>query len=156
MLVKGETLMTCSSSKLAKLLCRKPGDEFAFLLRGNRVDKREGEGDRKEWSHCSGFLWVHPSKWLHISSVKSTKIHKKLLEANFLWQLMKGWVLGRYQWKRNKNSKPQNRSQRQIWPWNHKHWELAEILIRTLDFITIRNRGTELSESQGSSQVNLK
>lgn len=45
--VKGETLRTCSSSKLAKLLCRKPDEEFVFLLRGTRVDKRGGRRQRR-------------------------------------------------------------------------------------------------------------
>lgn len=48
MLVRDETLKTCSSSKLVKLLCRKPGEEFAFLLRGSKVDKRKVEGESGE------------------------------------------------------------------------------------------------------------
>lgn len=33
------------------------------------------------------------------------------------------------------------------------HWELTEILIKTLDFIDLRNGGIELSEGQGSFPV---
>ena len=39
---------TCSSTMLAKLLCRKPSEEFTLLLERMKVDEREGKAKREE------------------------------------------------------------------------------------------------------------
>lgn len=46
--MKSEIPRTCSSVKLAKLLCRKPGEEFALLLEGSRVGEREWKAKREK------------------------------------------------------------------------------------------------------------
>lgn len=52
---KGETSRSWSSVRLATLLCRKPGEEFALLPEGSRADEREGPGNRrvKTWPWLS-------------------------------------------------------------------------------------------------------
>ena len=46
--MKSEIPRTCSSIKLAKLLFRKSGEEFALLLEGSRVDEREWKAEREK------------------------------------------------------------------------------------------------------------